>query len=79
MQFPVKAFCKLNVSKLCVFDSYGVFTLPETETDKNGLSGIVYKVFILHRDRPQHKFTWGSVLIYLFRSRSLCLSLCREV
>ena len=34
MQFPVKAFCELNVPKLCVFDSYGVFTLPETETDK---------------------------------------------
>ena len=33
------------------------------------------KVFILHRDRHQHKFPLGSVLVY----RYLCLSRCQAV
>ena len=43
-----------------------VFTLPDTETstetDKNGLYGVV-KVFVLHRDRYQHRFLLDNVPI----------------
>ena len=55
----------------------GVFTLPDTKTVKNGLYSCTELCgsVQLHRDRRQHRFPLGSVLIYW----SLCLSRFRAV
>ena len=55
----------------------GVFTLPNTETnrktDKRWVVQNCVEVFILHRYTHKHRFPLGSVLIYqcLCQSRSL--------
>ena len=72
-------------SRTSFINSYGLFTLPDTDTDKDTDNLWVVqncvKVFILHRDRQHQRFPLGPMLIYqyLCLSRSLCLSWCQAV
>ena len=44
-------------------DTIGVFTLPDTESDKKWLVWNCVEVFILHRDKLQYRFTLDSIRI----------------
>ena len=46
--------------------SNGVFTLPDTETDDKWLVHNYVKVFMLHKDRRQHRSALVSVLFICF-------------
>ena len=60
----------------------GVFTLPDSETNKAWVVSDCLEVFILHRDqqqRRQRRFLLGSVLIYRYDIcvfLGLCPCLC---
>ena len=49
----------ISFSMPCARTRYGMFTQPDTESDKNSLYGILWRVFILHRERHQHRFPFG--------------------